>query len=1575
MFAVFMTMSLACGSAFLLVEYIPKTSQSQQDQTNQTNVGNWFDVIQDQDIGPEYGTSGGRPGTESNPLIIDTAERFAFYAYQISIGEVFSFNDYVYHYNTAHYVLTNNIDLSGHYWTPIGGGEVSFQGYIDGRPGLSSPSTGFAITNVFITLSGEDGKKIPKSNTAGLFAKCENATIKNLTVSNIKINVSQKNSQLFRDDLLAIGGLVGYAKGCTISNVVVDADESTIKYILGENQRPNWKNISLGGIVGYAESTTIDNCQNEGFVTVDSTATGYRTAGSIFSLGGIVGNTIGGTITKCINFRGVKFDNPKLGCKKSYVNAIRMGGIAGSSNGTITNCYNNGDVFTGGEIRIASDISSIGGICGWATGTVSDSCNYGNSIAVHDYTNGEDFNIYVGGVIGYANNIEIDSCGNYRYIRCYINDNAMNGSYGGVLGYGDENCTITNSVNYGNFYFNKSGAHLPTIKAIGGIAGTLKDGSTLYKTFSAGEIEISSGISEVVSLGGIVGEAELGSTGKIEHSYSVNKVVRSINSTTLSKYGEVIGFLKATSSITGHVIESCATEIDGVYEIGAYVIDGTEGTNYDINTNYDTRSASHVLSKAQTSFETNNGYSTSSKWHSSMLASSVFLDYSIFGKRSVEIPIPMSHVGYFNVELKIDQIWGAPEVDESEILYFGGIRESYYLNPKKYSSSIEKLLYLKGYSRNLQLSIANPYYLDVKYFYDNKWYYDKSPYIIEIINGKEVVLYLENKSVYTINYNYYIREGNNYSGASKGEYGEFSIQSSNSRYYYYIGEELTWNLSVNPGYYVRNISFNKKQFEDTDYSSKIFNIDFNYSLNGKLEPFESKTGVIRYNGATKIDIYFVPIDYKINITYIDVYGNETKYYTINNRSYQITDTLDLTNALGIERKEGYSYTLSYDNKEISHVDPGVQYYMYKYSLENIINNYFKHNYDQIDGKNPVIELVYKEQSKPVNVWFEAYANSLSHTEVYSLVNYQNKDFISFDGFPVFQEGVENGACYSTVYEGSILQLKLDGQMQGYKVNVEWAIKTNKNAITKPEDLDNNTGYKGFGDDTFTGGELIEKYINIRYYEYILDGNYFWDEEMVQNEIYNSGIHIMIFFTLTEYDLYVETEGFSSSSINVQTYYYQDGIKDKYAIESINGMQHYKIYSGINVGVSVKDNTAGDGNIVIRGEGGTSLDAIKTTNNLLLHPNYNDTSTGRYIFNNNKLSVVYIRFEYETVAHLIESIFMEPPKVNNIYQISTADHLKWLAEQVNLGNSFENVYFKQINNIKLTGNFIPIGTKSTPFKGIYDGGGYIISGLNTNNYLNKDFTSWEGRYGGGLFGVTNGATIKNLTLMDGFVTGWSYVGGFVGYAINTTFENLNNHSVDIQATYIPIYNLDGSVATYYYKNLDSLTLIYIEARNSFGGIAGKAENCSFYECSSRADVCYSRAVNQANVTDVSGFLGNGSGNCTFDTCFAEAYVHSATQAKDAFTKDLCTNNDYTAISSAYNSSSKIKNCYSIIKIVHSNGGVSIESCLYYASKTGNSGYYATYKDFYYNVSTAVKNLSSSEYFNNNGSLNLKAFYWV
>ena len=137
---------------------------------------------------------------------------------------------------------------------------------------------------------------------------------------------------------------------------------------------------------------------------------------------------------------------------------------------------------------------------------------------------------------------------------------------------------------------------------------------------------------------------------------------------------------------------------------------------------------------------------------------------------------------------------------------------------------------------------------------------------------------------------------------------------------------------------------------------------------------------------------------------------------------------------------------------------------------------------------------------------------------------------------------------------------------------------------------------------------------------------------------------------------------------------------------------------------------------------------------------------------------------------------------------------------------EDIDVSSLLDGKITGMF---GTASLPFAGTFDGNGHTISNLNINITLTADSNTF---LYAGLFGYTNGATIKNLHIsgLNITINGEannslsSVYAGLVGFASNTTISNTQisgNYSVDVPKS-------------------DEL---------AFGGLVGQANNTTIENC--------------------------------------------------------------------------------------------------------------------------------------------------
>lgn len=239
-----------------------------------------------------------------------------------------------------------------------------------------------------------------------------------------------------------------------------------------------------------------------------------------------------------------------------------------------------------------------------------------------------------------------------------------------------------------------------------------------------------------------------------------------------------------------------------------------------------------------------------------------------------------------------------------------------------------------------------------------------------------------------------------------------------------------------------------------------------------------------------------------------------------------------------------------------------------------------------------------------------------------------------------------------------------------------------------------------------------------------------------------------------------------------------------------------------------------------------------------------------------------------------------------YKISSTSDLNQLAEDVNNGITYQDVYFKLTQNITYStsglseteSNYTPIGGRPGGgdfklFKGHFDGDGKTISGIRiyrsghdaADNYL-------------GLFGTLEGtegnlAEVKGVTLKNTRITGYQYCGGIVGSSIYAQITDCHV-SDDVK-----IHSIDG-----YYVN--SYTAMF------HGGIVGSnAHHSEISGCTSEVTISKADAV--TNFTCNGAIAGTNGG--TIKDCLA---LPKAKITGNSYVGAIVGHNEGTLTSNAY-----------------------------------------------------------------------------
>ena len=299
-------------------------------------------------------------------LIINTPGQFADFAHR-SLTNSFA--------GRTIEIGVSTLDMSAHYWTPIGPITNGFAGTFDGK--------GVTIKGLYVGTEVYTG---PDIRLFGLFGFVgATGTVKNLNIIESEI----------------LGG-----KGYTAS--VVAYNLGTI--INCHNSATVTGAANIGGIVGYNNNNPVENCHNSGTVTGISDVGGiagtnlgtiknsYNTAtvtGTGSGVGGIAGTIRGGyaTIEKCYNsgiITGAECVGGIVGSNAfADINAVLPGG-----SGTITGrfaliekCYNTGAIvgtdYVGGIAGISKGASTWIEMC-YNVGTVMGTSNTGPIFGKND---------------------------------------------------------------------------------------------------------------------------------------------------------------------------------------------------------------------------------------------------------------------------------------------------------------------------------------------------------------------------------------------------------------------------------------------------------------------------------------------------------------------------------------------------------------------------------------------------------------------------------------------------------------------------------------------------------------------------------------------------------------------------------------------------------------------------------------------------------------------------------------------------------------------------------------------------------------------------------------------------------------------------------------------------------------------------------------------------------------------------------------------------------------------------------------------------------------------------------------
>ena len=194
------------------------------------------------------------------------------------------------------------------------------------------------------------------------------------------------------------------------------------------------------------------------------------------------------------------------------------------------------------------------------------------------------------------------------------------------------------------------------------------------------------------------------------------------------------------------------------------------------------------------------------------------------------------------------------------------------------------------------------------------------------------------------------------------------------------------------------------------------------------------------------------------------------------------------------------------------------------------------------------------------------------------------------------------------------------------------------------------------------------------------------------------------------------------------------------------------------------------------------------------------------------------------------------------RIKNVDELIDFSSNVNKGMNYSGTTVFLDTDIDFVGKtFVPIGTNSDYFLGVFDGQGHIISKLKFNS--TSQYT--------GLFGASEGTSIKNIVLdssssfenSNASNSNSAYLGGIIGYC----YSNRNQCVVENTVSMAKI-SFSG----------DTNEKLYL------GGIAGYLSSSSTYKtsvknCANYGPVSHSGMSGDPNIGGIVGYFEGYSSN--------------------------------------------------------------------------------------------------------------------
>ena len=247
-----------------------------------------------------------------------------------------------------------------------------------------------------------------------------------------------------------------------------------------------------------------------------------------------------------------------------------------------------------------------------------------------------------------------------------------------------------------------------------------------------------------------------------------------------------------------------------------------------------------------------------------------------------------------------------------------------------------------------------------------------------------------------------------------------------------------------------------------------------------------------------------------------------------------------------------------------------------------------------------------------------------------------------------------------------------------------------------------------------------------------------------------------------------------------------------------------------------------------------------------------------------------------------------------YTVTSAEGLKNIAKLVNEEGKTD-IDITLTGNITLTGEWTPIGTKSQPYTGTFNGGGKTITGLTvtgSNEYA-------------GLFGrIGSGGKVKNVKLEGVKIesdNGTSDVGGVAGWS----YGNIENCSVSGSVSGSGMNGVAGGVVGY--QSGGFLTGCSSSATVNAGGVAGGVagltdRGATLTACYATGDVTL--VSNDIGTCYAGGVVGNNGSSSTLKACYAWGSV-TGSGSGTVYVGGVTGSNDLGTLTACYHAKGTVK----------------------------------------------------------------------